>query len=208
MSKRTRSRRSSPARNAPRMSAPLHPTHCPTRAVSEAVATTCQAGGIPSADTHPDAAAVLFGGAGVPGGGADVRNGADYPGSPTDVDSDDNSSETGEHASQGHGGGHQQESEAAAPVLKVGGKAKHPTLGHVTILVLGPLGAKIEFFSNVSQSIKERNVLLVDLEPLPDELLPDDIRGDSNGGGDADTTPAAEQARRPHESNTRALSAV
>lgn len=111
-------------------------------------------------------------------------------------------------ASQGHGGGHQQESEAAAPVLKVGGKAKHPTLGHVTILVLGPLGAKIEFFSNVSQSIKERNVLLVDLEPLPDELLPDDIRGDSNGGGDADTTPAAEQARRPHESNTRALSAV
>ena len=163
---------------------------------------------LPSADTHPDAAAVLFGGAGVPGGGADVRNGADYPGSPTDVDSDDNSSETGEHASQGHGGGHQQESEAAAPVLKVGGKAKHPTLGHVTILVLGPLGAKIEFFSNVSQSIKERNVLLVDLEPLPDELLPDDIRGDSNGGGDADTTPAAEQARRPHESNTRALSAV
>ena len=72
----------------------------------------------------------------------------------------------------------------------------------------GPLGAKIEFFSNVSQSIKERNVLLVDLEPLPDELLPDDIRGDSNGSGDADTTPAAEQARRPHESNTRALSAV
>ena len=147
MTKRTRSRRSSPARTAPRMSAPLHPTHCPTRAVSEAVATTCQAGGIPSAVT-PDAAAVLFGGAGVPGGGADVRNGADYPGSPTDVDSDDNSSETGEHASQGHGGGHQQESEAAAPVLKVGGKAKHPTLGHVTILVLGPLGAKIEFFSN------------------------------------------------------------
>ena len=33
-------------------------------------------------------------------------------------------------------------------MLKVGGKAKHPTLGHVTILVLGPLGAKIEFFSN------------------------------------------------------------
>ena len=194
-----------PARTASRMSAPLRPDAA--RGVS--------ATSIANPGTDPDggaptdaAAAVLFGGAGVPGGGADVRNGADYPGSPTDVDSDDNSSETGEHASQGHGGGHQQESEAAAPVLKVGGKAKHPTLGHVTILVLGPLGAKIEFFSNVSQSIKERNVLLVDLEPLPDELLPDDIRGDSNGGGDADTTPAAEQARRPHESNTRALSAV
>ena len=63
-------------------------------------------------------------------------------------------------------------------------------------------------FSTSEQGGKERNVLLVDLEPLPDELLPDDIRGDSNGGGDADTTPAAEQARRPHESNTRALSAV
>ena len=33
-------------------------------------------------------------------------------------------------------------------MMQVGGKAKHPTLGHVTILVLGPLGAKIEFFSN------------------------------------------------------------
>ena len=37
MTKRTRSRRSSPARNAQRMSAPLHPTHCPTRAVAASV---------------------------------------------------------------------------------------------------------------------------------------------------------------------------
>ena len=32
-------------------------------------------------------------------------------------------------------------------MFKVGGKAEHPLLGEVTILVLGALGAKIEFFS-------------------------------------------------------------
>ena len=43
-----------------------------------------------------------------------------------------------------------ERSEAEVPVLKVGGKAEHPTLGEVTVLVLGALGAKIEFFSVLS----------------------------------------------------------
>ena len=53
----------------------------------------------------------------------------------------------GEHAPEGGDGDNNQRSEAAVPVLKVGGKAEHPTLGEVSVLVLGALGAKIEFFS-------------------------------------------------------------
>jgi hypothetical protein len=36
---------------------------------------------------------------------------------------------------------------AAAPVLKPGGKAQHCTLGTVSIIEIGPMGATIEFFS-------------------------------------------------------------
>ena len=50
-------------------------------------------------------------------------------------------------ASEGGDGDNNGRSNAAMPVLKVGGKAEHPTLGEVSVLVLGALGAKIEFFS-------------------------------------------------------------
>ena len=49
--------------------------------------------------------------------------------------------------SEGGDGDNNGRSNAAMPVLKVGGKAEHPTLGEVSVLVLGALGAKIEFFS-------------------------------------------------------------
>ena len=58
--------------------------------------------------------------------------------------------------------------DADLAVLKVGGVAEHPTLGNVTVLQLGPLGATIEFFSNVSNSVKARRVLTSDLTPLPE----------------------------------------
>ena len=54
-------------------------------------------------------------------------------------------------------------------MLKPGGKAQHPTLGTVSIIEIGALGAKIEFFSRRFNAVKERSVLLADLEPLPDE---------------------------------------
>ena len=58
---------------------------------------------------------------------------------------------------------------AAAPVLKRGGKAEHCTLGTVSIISIGGLGAKIEYFSLRTNTVRERQVLLSDLEPLPDE---------------------------------------
>lgn len=64
---------------------------------------------------------------------------------------------------------------AAAPVLKIGGKALHETLGTVTIIQLGSLGAKVEFFSVAANALKDRRVMLNDLTPLPDE---DSVSGD------------------------------
>ena len=66
----------------------------------------------------------------------------------------------------------QQETRAPeVPVLKIGGKAEHPTLGTVTIIHFGSLGAKIEFFSVRARSLKTRQVLLADLTPLADEEI-------------------------------------
>ncbi len=48
---------------------------------------------------------------------------------------------------------------AAAPVLKIGGKALHETLGTVTIIQMGPMGARVEFFSVGANALKERNVM-------------------------------------------------
>ena len=76
---------------------------------------------------------------------------------------------------------------AAAPVLKRGGKAQHPTLGTVSIIEIGGLGARIEYFSMRDNTVQERQVLLADLEPLPDEApfeapfgqaTPDDVDND------------------------------
>ena len=67
---------------------------------------------------------------------------------------------------------------AAAPVLKIGGKALHETLGTVTIIQMGPMGARVEFFSVSANALKERNVMLNDLTPLPDE---DSVSGDDAG---------------------------
>ena len=76
---------------------------------------------------------------------------------------------------------------AAAPVLERGGKAQHCTLGTVSIIEMGALGARIEFFSMRNNTVRERQVLLADLEPLPDEApfeapfdqaTPDDVDND------------------------------
>ena len=72
---------------------------------------------------------------------------------------------------------------AAAPVLKPGGKAQHCTLGTVSIIEIGPMGATIEFFSERAKAVKERKVLLADLEPLPDET---DFRDDAGTPADVD----------------------
>ena len=53
----------------------------------------------------------------------------------------------GARANEAGDGDNNERSNGAMPVLKVGGKAEHPTLGEVSVLVLGALGAKIEFFS-------------------------------------------------------------
>ena len=74
--------------------------------------------------------------------------------------------------------------EDAAPVeLKVGGTAMHPTLGNVTILQLGSLGASIEFFSNRLNCVTTRRVMRSDIMPLPDTT---DLRNLSNGDEPAD----------------------
>ena len=53
----------------------------------------------------------------------------------------------GARANEAGDGDNNERSNGAMPVLKVGGKAEHPTLGEVSVLVPGALGAKIEFFS-------------------------------------------------------------
>ena len=82
---------------------------------------------------------------------------------------------------------------AAAPVLKPGGKAQHCTLGTVSIIEIGPMGATIEFFSERANAVKERKVLLADLEPLPDET---ELRDDAGTPADVDNDDPL-QARSP-----------
>ena len=74
---------------------------------------------------------------------ADTEVGSD--GSHTDVSELNGTSPANERS--GVRGDNTNKDAEAAPVFKVGGKAEHPFLGEVTILVLGALGAKIEFFS-------------------------------------------------------------
>ena len=89
--------------------------------------------------------------------------------SPTDYSEDDDASPRNEdHANEDFS----EADDAGAvdvPILKVCGKAEHPTLGIVTILQIGSLGAKIEYWSVRDATLKERQVLLSDLVPLPDE---------------------------------------
>ena len=89
--------------------------------------------------------------------------------SPTDYSEDEDASPRNEdHANEDFS----EADDAGAvdvPILKVCGKAEHPTLGIVTILQLGALGCKIEFWSARDATLKERQVLRSDLVPLPDE---------------------------------------
>ena len=78
-------------------------------------------------------------------------------------------------------------------MLKPGGKAQHCTLGTVSIIEIGPMGATIEFFSERAKAVKERKVLLADLEPLPDET---DFRDDAGTPADVDNDDPL-QARSP-----------
>ena len=101
-----------------------------------------------------------------------TQNSPASTGSPTSVDSDNESMQN--EASNGDNNGEpepNQPAAAAVPVLTIGGKAQHPTLGEVTILAIGALGCRIEFFSGRTASIKERSVLHSDLVPLPDDDL-------------------------------------
>ena len=142
----------------------------------------------------PTVAEALAGGAAGPDGGTGVGNMADVPGSFTDLDSSENSSPQSDSEPEGDCAGTNHAGTEAAPVLKVGCKAKHPTLGDVTILVLGGLGAKIEFFSNRAKMLKERQVLLTDLEPLPEDHVPGWATGCAEAGAMDDDDPLQERA--------------
>ena len=84
------------------------------------------------------------------------------------VDTDQNS-QNGSEGEIGVDASPDSREDAIPAVLKdkVGGKAQHPTLGNVTVLHLGALGASIEFFSMRSMSVKQRNVLRFDIRNLP-----------------------------------------
>jgi len=81
-----------------------------------------------------------------------------------------------------------------APILKVCGKAEHPTLGIVTILQLGTLGCKIEFWSARDATLKERQILRSDLVPLPDEY---ELSADNSGTPDPADDDPLQDTRTP-----------
>jgi len=107
--------------------------------------------------------------------------------SDTQVDSEQSDAENGAWAEAEDNQAAAGAAAAAAPVLERGGKAQHCTLGTVSIIEMGALGARIEFFSMRDNTVRERQVLLAHLEPLPDEApfeapldeaTPDDVDND------------------------------
>ena len=139
---------------------------------------------IPAPDALDDGA-----GLGTSPQGGTTNAGPASPGSyaETQVGSEQSGAEDDAWAEAEHNQDAAAAAAAAAPVLKPGGKAQHCTLGTVSIIEIGPMGATIEFFSERANAVKERRVLLADLEPLPDEApfeapldeaTPDDVDND------------------------------
>ena len=77
--------------------------------------------------------------------------------SDTQVDSEQSDAENGAWAEAEDNQAAAGAAAAAAPVLKRGGKAQHCTLGTVSIIEMGALGARIEFFSMRDNTVRERH---------------------------------------------------